>query len=95
MTIGQTVWVAQPICHSITEPRGVVHEGTVIAIGDRGEVVVKDVHGIRTYGGLFSDAKAFESAGEAWSHCAAVLLVRAGEIVAAANKCEAKATEAA
>ena len=95
MTIGQTVWVAQPICHSTTEPRGVVNEGTVIAIGDHGEVVVKDVRGIRTYGGLFSDAKAFESASEAWLHCANTLTRRAGEIVDAANRCEAKSAEAA
>jgi hypothetical protein len=93
MTVGETVFVAIPICLSVysDEPGGRVYQGTVIASGDRGEVVVKTDGGIHTYGGPFSDTKAFGSESEAWRHCAAVLRRRGQAVLDAAAGCEAKA----
>ena len=91
MTIGQIVWVGVPYTGTSHEPSGSVYEGSVVAFGEHGEVVVKCPHGIHTWGGPFSDSKTFESAREAWLHCASTLLRRAGAITVAANKCEANA----
>jgi len=95
MTIGQLVWVGVPYTGISYEPGGTVYEGSVVAVGERGEVVVKCKHGIHTWGGPFSDSKTFESAREAWLHCASTLLRRAESITGAANKCEANAAEVA
>lgn len=88
MKVGDAVWVGLPLCASGYEPRGCAQGGTVIAIGDRGEVVLKTESGIHTYGGPFSDSRVFVSESEAWAHCAEVLRKRAGEILVAVEKCE-------
>jgi hypothetical protein len=91
MTAGEKVFVALPVYGAGSEPKGHVTEGTVVAEGERGEVVVKASHGgIYTYGGPFSDSKVFATEGEAWGHCAAVLRRRAAQVSEAAEACEAR-----
>ena len=93
MSIGDHVFVAIPLTggYSGGAPRGVVYTGTVIAVGDRDEVVVKNEHGIHTYGGPYSGTKVFPSEPEAWRHCAEILGRSADALSAAASECEAKA----
>ena len=93
MTAGETVFVAIPIYLSAYTPGpgGRVYQGTVVAAGDLGELVVKTDAGIHTYGGPFSDTKAFGSEPEAWRHCAAVLRKAGQQVIDAAAECEAKA----
>lgn len=95
MTVGQRVFIAIPINTSIggDGPKGVVHEGDIIAIGDRGEVVIKNQCGVHSYGGPYSDTKGFSTESEAWRHCAIVLRARGDLVLAAAAECEAKASQ--
>ncbi len=88
MQVGDTVFAGLPLCSSGYPPRGWAQAGTVIALGDRGEVIMKTEVGIYTYGGPFSDSKVFASESEAWAHCAETLRKRASEILAAVEKCE-------
>jgi hypothetical protein len=88
MTIGDQIFVALPL--PVTEdPKGVVYEGTVIALGDRGEVIVKNDHGVHTYGGPFSNSRCFADARSAWSHNAETLRRYATRLLDAVAVCEA------
>lgn len=94
MTVGETVFIAIPIYLSAysDEAGGRVYRGQVVAVGDREELVVKTDAGIHTYGGPYSDTKAFGSEPEAWRHCAAVLRRAGQRVLDAAVECEAKAS---
>lgn len=88
MTIGEKVFVAIPI-YNHGDPKGVVYEGTVIALGDRGELVVKDEFGVHTYGGPFSDTRCFTDRESAWAHCIETLKRASSRILDAVAVCEA------
>ena len=89
MSVGDKVFAAIP-CYHNSDVKGLVTEGTVVAIGDRDETVLKTDVGIFTYGGPFSETKVFASESEAWSHCESVLRRRGEALLAAAEKCRAE-----
>jgi len=91
MSVGERVFAACPVYHAGSDPKGIVTEGTVVAIGDRGETVVKTEHGIYTYGSPFSDSKVFLAEAEAWRYCGEVLRQRAEAVAVAAKDCLTRA----
>ena len=94
MQAGDRVFVAYAI--SERDVTALVYPATVIAVADRGDVVVKSDHGaVFTAGGPFGGSEVFADEAEAWRWSASQLRDRGRAIMAEAAKAEARATIAA
>lgn len=92
MQAGDRVFVA----YAITERdvTALVYPATVIAVAERGDVVVKSDHGaLFTAGGPFGASQVFADEAEAWRWSAGRLRAKAETILAEAAKAEAKAAD--
>lgn len=94
MQAGDRVFVAYAI--SERDVTALVYPATVIAVAERGDVVVKSDHGaLFTAGGPFGGSEVFADEAEAWRWSAGQLRAKAETILAEAAKAEAKAADVA